>query len=128
MEIKTERLIKVYQGAALNIPAVSDVSIRIETGEFFFLLGPSGCGKTTLLRLIAGLLEPTAGRIYFDNKDVTHLSVEKRNTAMVFQGYALWPHMTVSGNVEFGPKMQRVGRRERRLDARVSFHVTFHGD
>lgn len=115
MEIKIDRLTKIYQGAGLNVPAISDVSIQIETGEFFFLLGPSGCGKTTLLRLIAGLLDPTAGRIVFDKRDVTHLSVEKRNTAMVFQGYALWPHMTVSGNVEFGPKMQGIARKERRL-------------
>jgi iron(III) transport system ATP-binding protein len=77
-------------------------------------LGPSGCGKTTLLRLIAGLLEPSEGRILFDEKDVTHLPVEKRKTAMVFQGYALWPHMTVQENVEFGLKMQHVERRERR--------------
>lgn len=115
MEIKIDHITKVYEGAALNAPAVSDVSVRIATGEFFFLLGPSGCGKTTLLRLIAGLLEPTAGRIYFDEKDVTHLSVDKRRTAMVFQGYALWPHMTVSGNVEFGPKMRGIDRKERRL-------------
>jgi len=115
MEIRIEHITKVYQGAALHGPAISDVSLQIAAGEFFFLLGPSGCGKTTLLRLIAGLLEPTAGRIFFDGKDVTYLSVERRHTAMVFQGYALWPHMTVLGNVEFGPRMQGLGRQERRL-------------
>jgi len=128
MDIKIDRITKVYQSAPLNAPAVSDVSIEIETGEFFFLLGPSGCGKTTLLRLIAGLLDPTAGRIYFDKKDVTHLSVDKRNTAMVFQGYALWPHMTVTGNVEFGPKMQGIGRQERRLLTREQLKLVQMND
>ncbi len=114
MEITLDGIAKVYEGSDTETPALSNVSTRISSGEFFFLLGPSGCGKTTLLRLIAGLLEPTAGSIFFDGKDVTHLSVDKRNTALVFQGYALWPHMTVLGNVEFGPKMQRVARSERR--------------
>ncbi len=115
MNITMEGIEKIYEGSGVETPAVTDVEIQIPSGEFFFLLGPSGCGKTTLLRLIAGLLEPTAGRILFDNDDVTDLTVDKRNTAMVFQGYALWPHMTVSGNVEFGPKMQGIGRQERRL-------------
>ena len=113
MEITLENITKIYEAAERKTPAVQEVSIRIASGEFFFLLGPSGCGKTTLLRLIAGLLEPTAGRIRFNEKDVTHLPVEKRQTAMVFQGYALWPHMTVQENVEFGPKMQHVKRHER---------------
>ena len=114
MEIRIDAITKIYEGAGDKAPALSDVSVRIASGEFFFLLGPSGCGKTTLLRLIAGLLEPTAGKICFDERDVTHLPVDKRHTAMVFQGYALWPHMTVSGNVEFGPKMQGIARAERR--------------
>lgn len=114
MEITLDAITKVYEGSGATTPAVSNVSTRIASGEFFFLLGPSGCGKTTLLRLIAGLLEPTNGRILFDDKDVTDLPVDKRNTALVFQGYALWPHMTVSGNVEFGPKMQGTARNERR--------------
>jgi iron(III) transport system ATP-binding protein len=114
MEIKLDALSKIYEGSDAESPALWNVSTRIESGEFFFLLGPSGCGKTTLLRLIAGLLDPTAGHIFFDEKDVTQLSVDKRNTALVFQGYALWPHMTVLGNVEFGPKMQRIARSERR--------------
>jgi len=114
MEITLDAIAKVYEGSNTETPALSNVSTRIASGEFFFLLGPSGCGKTTLLRLIAGLLDPTAGNIFFDEKDVTHLSVDKRNTALVFQGYALWPHMTVLANVEFGPKMQRIPRSERR--------------
>lgn len=114
MEIRLEDITKIYEGTDVKAPALADVSIRIASGEFFFLLGPSGCGKTTLLRIIAGLLEPTAGRIRFNERDVTDLPVEKRNTAMVFQGYALWPHMTVRENVEFGLKMRHVGREERR--------------
>lgn len=114
MDIILDHLTKIYEGSGDDKPALADVSIEIASGEFFFLLGPSGCGKTTLLRLIAGLIEPTAGRILFDHRDVTGLSVEKRNTAMVFQGYALWPHMTVRDNVEFGPRMQHRSRIERR--------------
>jgi len=114
MKITLENVTKIYQQAERKTIAVQKVFIHIASGEFFFLLGPSGCGKTTLLRLIAGLLEPTSGRILFDEKEVTHLPVEKRNAAMVFQGYALWPHMTVLENVEFGPKMQHMERRERR--------------
>ncbi|MHC4775721.1 MAG: ABC transporter ATP-binding protein, partial [Planctomycetota bacterium] len=74
--------------------AVDDVSLEVPSGELFFILGPSGCGKTTLLRLIAGFVEPDSGRIRFGDRDVTHLPPNKRNTGMVFQSYALWPHMT----------------------------------
>src|SRR4051794_41650414 len=82
--------------------ALDRIDLTINAGELFFLLGPSGCGKSTLLRLIAGLHEPTAGRIYFDGRDVTGLPTEKRNAVMVFQSYALWPHMSVKQNVRFG--------------------------
>ena len=113
-EIRLEGLTKVYGGGSSAVCAVDDVSLHIESGELFFLLGPSGCGKTTLLRMIAGLIEPTAGRVYFSEADVTDLPVEKRNTAMVFQNYALWPHMTVAQNVQFGPKMRGAGARDRK--------------
>src|SRR5512134_1081839 len=114
MEIALDALTKVYEGASSSKPALSSVSATVASGEFFFLLGPSGCGKTTLLRLIAGLIQPTSGRILFDDRDVTGLPVDQRGTAMVFQGYALWPHMTVRENVEFGPKMKGMARAERR--------------
>jgi len=113
-EIRLESLSKHYGSGASLVKAVDDVTLRVAPGELFFLLGPSGCGKTTLLRMIAGLIDPTAGRVFLDEKDVTGLAVEDRNTALVFQNYALWPHMTVRQNVEFGPKMRRVPGRERK--------------
>lgn len=85
-----------------NQLALDDVSLRIEDGELFFLVGPSGCGKTTLLRHIAGFLTPVSGQIRFDGLDVTSIPPHRRETAMMFQSYALWPHMTVAENVAFG--------------------------
>ncbi len=116
-QIELKGITKVYAPAVM---AVADVNLVIESGEFFFLLGPSGCGKTTLLRMIAGLIEPSAGTIAFGGKDVTALPVEKRNTAMVFQNYALWPHMTVGQNVEFGPRMKGLPAAQRRELAQVN--------
>jgi iron(III) transport system ATP-binding protein len=78
------------------------VNLDIEEGELFFLLGPSGCGKTTLLRHLAGFYEPDEGQIFFDDKEVTRLPAHQRGTGMMFQSYALWPHMTVAQNVAFG--------------------------
>lgn len=90
-----------------NVVAVDDVSFTVERSEFFTLLGPSGCGKTTTLRIIAGFEVPDKGRVFFDDEDVTFLKPYKRNTAMVFQNYALWPHMTVFENVAYGLKIRR---------------------
>jgi iron(III) transport system ATP-binding protein len=98
--------------------AVDRISLDILPGELFFLLGPSGCGKTTLLRMIAGFIEPTGGSVLFDGREVTHVPPNKRNTGMVFQSYALWPHMTVAANVGFGLGVRRVASEER--DRRVT--------
>ncbi|TFZ02769.1 ABC transporter ATP-binding protein [Ramlibacter henchirensis] len=87
--------------------AVDKVSLEVGQSEFVALLGPSGCGKTTILRMIAGFVEPTSGRILVDGRDVTRAPPHKRNTAMVFQSYALFPHMTVAQNVGFGLRMRR---------------------
>ncbi|MFH0920732.1 MAG: ABC transporter ATP-binding protein [Fibrobacterota bacterium] len=84
------------------------VSLDIASGEFFFLLGPSGCGKTTLLRILAGLERPKAGRVFFNNEEVTEKPTQARNTSLVFQSYALWPHMTVAENVAFGLENRKV--------------------
>ena len=97
--------------------ALDGITFTIEAGEIFFLLGPSGCGKTTLLRTVAGFYAPDAGRILFANEDVTKLPPHKRNTAMMFQSYALWPHMTVARNVAFGLEERRVSSKE--TDRRV---------
>jgi iron(III) transport system ATP-binding protein len=94
--------------------AVDAVDLRIEPGELFFLLGPSGCGKTTLLRMIGGLHEPTSGQIRFGDRVVTYLPTGKRNAAMVFQSYALWPHMTVAQNVAFGLDVRKVPAEQKR--------------
>ena len=117
MKIKLENITKIYEGSDSSAPALDNISLEIGSGEFFFLIGPSGCGKTTLLRLIAGLIDPTDGRIFFDERDVSDIPVDKRKAVMVFQGYALWPHMTVRQNVEFGPKMQKMSGTERRTAA-----------
>ncbi len=92
--------------------ALDDINLRIEAGELFFLLGPSGCGKSTLLRLIAGLHEPGAGSVWFNDRDVTRLGTEVRNAVMCFQSYALWPHMSVLENVRFGLNVRGVGKDE----------------
>ena len=83
-------------------PAVADISLDVERGEFFGLLGPSGCGKTTTLRMIAGLEKPDSGTIEFDGRDITNLPAERRGFGMVFQNYALFPHLNVAENVAFG--------------------------
>ncbi len=88
--------------------ALNSVSLRIEPGEMFFLLGPSGCGKTTLLRHIAGFYQPDTGHVFFDAREVTRVPPHKRNCAMMFQSYALWPHMSVEENVAFGLRERKV--------------------
>ena len=82
--------------------ALDGFDLEVAEGEFLALLGPSGCGKTTALRLLAGFLQPTAGRILVDERDVSALPPHKRNAGMVFQDYALFPHMTVADNIAFG--------------------------
>ena len=102
-----------------NTTAVDRVSLEIGDGELFTLLGPSGCGKTTLLRLIAGFYQPDGGEIRFGDRRVDGLPPYARNIGMVFQNYALWPHMTVRGNVTYGLRLRRLAAREieRRLAA-----------
>ena len=97
-----------------SFEAVSDVSLEINAGEFLTLLGPSGCGKTTLLRLIAGFEQPTAGSVWLGENDVTHLPPYRRPVNQVFQSYALFPHLDVAGNVGFGLRMQGVAAPEAR--------------
>jgi len=104
ISVTVENLTKKFGSAV----ALDSVNLRIEAGELFFLLGPSGCGKTTLLRHLAGFYRPDSGRILFDRQDVTSLPPHQRNTGMMFQSYALWPHLTVAKNVAFGLEERRV--------------------
>ncbi|MFW5937645.1 MAG: ABC transporter ATP-binding protein [Halanaeroarchaeum sp.] len=97
-----ENLTKVFDDGGDGIVAVDDVSIDIADGEFLVLVGPSGCGKSTTLRTIAGLETPTEGDVYLDGERITDKPPQERDTAMVFQSYALYPHMTVRGNMSFG--------------------------
>jgi putative spermidine/putrescine transport system ATP-binding protein len=94
--------------------AVKDVTLDVGDGEFVVLLGPSGCGKTTTLRMIAGFVAPTGGRVRLGGQEVTTLPPWKRNAGMVFQSYALFPHLTVAENVAFGLEMRKVGEEEKR--------------
>jgi iron(III) transport system ATP-binding protein len=91
-----------------NTIVINDLSIKIEKGDFFSFLGPSGCGKTTLLRIIAGLEYPDSGQIILDGIDITNLPPQKRNTGIVFQNYALFPHMTVAENIAYGLKIKKI--------------------
>lgn len=95
-----------------EVVALKGVNLEIEPGELFFLLGPSGCGKTTLLRCLAGFYIPEEGKVFFGEEEVTRLAPHLRNTGMMFQSYALWPHMTVAENVAFGLEQRRVRKDE----------------
>jgi iron(III) transport system ATP-binding protein len=112
-------------GAAL---AVADLSLEVEAGEFFGLLGPSGCGKTTTLRMVAGLEQPDAGRILLEGSDITRLPADRRGFGMVFQSYALFPHLNVSENVAFGLRARRLEQAEvRRRVAQALSMVSLSG-
>jgi iron(III) transport system ATP-binding protein len=111
ISIRIENLTKRFGDSV----ALHSLNLTIGPGEIFFLLGPSGCGKTTLLRSIAGFYPADGGRIYFGDEDVTGLPPHQRNTGMMFQSYALWPHMTVAQNVAFGLEERRFPRAEIQL-------------
>lgn len=103
MALELNDLVKRF--GAVN--AIDGISLKVRDGEFFSLLGPSGCGKTTLLRTVAGILQPDSGTIRLGGRDVTHVPIHARNMTLVFQSYALFPHLTVFENVAFGLRMRR---------------------
>jgi multiple sugar transport system ATP-binding protein len=109
-QIELEHVTKNFTG---GVRAVDDVTLSIDDGEFLVLVGPSGCGKTTLLRTIGGLEKATTGRVRIGDRDVTNTAPGKRDLAMVFQNYALYPHMTVRKNLGYGLRVQKVSRAER---------------
>ena len=122
-EIRLERVTKLFK----QVQAVSEVDLTIADGEFMVLLGPSGCGKTTLLRCVAGLEQVDGGKILIGDRDVTDVPPRNRRIAMVFQSYAVFPHMTVFENIAFGLRMAKVERTEMRkrvTDAADLLHIT----
>jgi iron(III) transport system ATP-binding protein len=124
ISIRIENLTKRFGDSI----ALHSLNLAIGPGEIFFLLGPSGCGKTTLLRSIAGFYPPDEGRIFFGDEDVTGLPPHQRNTGMMFQSYALWPHMTVAQNVAFGLEERRVARPEIEQRVRAALDSVKMGD
>lgn len=109
MKVKVEKLTKRYG----DVTAVNELNAEFESGKLIALLGPSGCGKTTMLNMLSGILPVTDGKIYFDDLDVTDISPEKREVGLVFQNYALYPHMTVLENICFPLKIKKVPKAER---------------
>jgi len=120
--IVLEGVTKVF---ASDIVAVDDLSLEIGDGEFMVLVGPSGCGKSTILRILAGLEEVTAGEVYIDGRQVTDLPPKQRDVAMVFQNYALYPHMSVEQNLGFGLKLRKTPKAE--IKRRVADAATILG-
>ena len=108
--VELQDLVKIFPayGSQGEFTAVNHVSLSVEPGEMVTLLGPSGCGKTTILRMIAGFETPTSGRVLVDGKDISHLPPHKRNVGMMFQSYALFPHLSVYENVAYGLKIKKV--------------------
>ncbi|MDR0933061.1 MAG: ABC transporter ATP-binding protein [Victivallales bacterium] len=112
--VEISGITKSYQP---GVPVLKPLNLSVKPGELFFLLGPSGCGKSTLLRILAGLVEPDSGSIRFNDVEITKLPPEKRRAAMVFQNYALWPHLSVYENVAFGLRVS--GEKKSEIDREV---------
>ena len=110
--IELHGVVKEFRSRGEVVTAVRDLDVAIAEGEFFSLLGPSGCGKTTTMRVVAGFEEPTAGTVYLHGTDVTNVPPHKRDVNMVFQSYALFPHMTVFDNVAFGLRRKNTPKKE----------------
>ena len=116
--LSIRKLSKVFEGKNQKVVAIDNISLDVQKGDLFTLLGPSGCGKTTTLRCIAGFEKPTSGKINFLGKDYTSLPPFRRNIGMVFQSYALFPHLSIFENVAYGLKMRKLSRQE--IEERVN--------
>jgi len=123
MKVRVEKLTKRYG----DVTAVNELTAEFESGKLIALLGPSGCGKTTMLNMLSGILPITDGKIYFDDLDVSDLSPEKREVGLVFQNYALYPHMTVLENICFPLKIKKVPKAER-IERAMKFAKMVHID
>ncbi|MHA2305080.1 MAG: ABC transporter ATP-binding protein, partial [Candidatus Hodarchaeales archaeon] len=119
VEVRLENVTKMFD----DIKAVDNVSLTVREGRILTLLGPSGCGKSTTLRTIAGFYIPNSGKIFFGEDDFTNVPPRERNTAMVFQNYALWPHMSVKDNVTYGLKLRKVPREEQMKRAKSALEM-----
>ena len=124
-KIRAEHIDKVYKTGKKSVAAIEDVSIDIQDNDFVCIVGPSGCGKSTTLRMIAGLEEISGGDLLIDGKRMNDVPAKARNIAMVFQNYALYPHMTVYDNMAFGLKMQKIAREV--IDERVNWAAQILG-
>lgn len=120
MYLTLENIVKVFppRGGSVEVTAVNGITLKIEKGELITLLGPSGCGKTTVLRMIAGFEFPTSGKIHLDGKEIDMLPPNKRGMSMVFQSYAIFPHLNVLENIAYGLKVMRLPKQE--LEARLN--------
>lgn len=121
--VRIENLTKIYPSGGKQITAVDNVSLHIEPGEFVTLLGPSGCGKTTILRMVAGFEVPSKGDIFIGDTRVNSITPDKRDTAMVFQSYALFPHLNVFDNVSYGLKLRKIPMETIRKDVMDILHM-----
>ena len=123
VSVKIQNLTKLYLSSGKQITAVDNVSLDIEAGEFVTLLGPSGCGKTTILRMVAGFEVPSGGDIFIGDTRVNSITPDKRDTAMVFQSYALFPHLNVFDNISYGLKLRKRPAEEIRTDVMDILHL-----
>ena len=119
VSVSFQNIRKVFDSTVV----IGDLSLDIHEGELFFMLGPSGCGKTTCLRMVAGFYAPDGGVLRFGERQVNAVPPHKRNTGMVFQNYALWPHLTVRGNVEYGLKVRKVDNAERHRQVNLALEM-----
>ncbi len=124
-DLVLKNIVKQYRNVTGKVRAVDGITLSVDDGEFMVIVGPSGCGKTTTLRLIAGLERPDHGTITINGNDVTKVPARKRNVAMVFQNYALYPHMTVRQNMAFALKMRKTPRKD--INQRIDYIAALLG-